>query len=86
MKIMENYELYCKKERGFMTAKVKVMDTMLHIGIDIGSTTVKIAVLNEKNNVCMLVMSAIIRIFAKKYGTYYKMLLKFSATDKLRSL
>lgn len=31
-----------------MTAKVKVMDTMLHIGIDIGSTTVKIAVLNEK--------------------------------------
>jgi len=48
MKIMENYELYCKKERGFMTAKVKVMDTMLHIGIDIGSTTVKIAVLNEK--------------------------------------
>ena len=45
---MENYELYCKKERVFMTAKVKVMDTMLHIGIDIGSTTVKIAVLNEK--------------------------------------
>ena len=56
------------------------MKNLLHIGIDIGSTTVKIAVLNHAKQCSTHAMSATIRIYAKKSGIYCKTPMKSLAT------
>ena len=57
------------------------MKDLLHIGIDIGSTTVKIAVLNNVKQ-CLHACYVTIQTFDKKCLTCWKTPMKFSEIGK----
>ena len=45
------------------------------LGIDIGSTTVKVAILDAAHHYCFLITSGITQISAKHYQHFYRMLM-----------